>query len=74
MVQLLPDAPGRLAAMHLAPCAAWDDDGREVALWTPDALPIYEVGAGAVEGHPALADLWLALGELVEELDAEVAQ
>lgn len=74
VVQLLPDMPGRLTCMTLAPCAAWDEDGHEVALWGPDALPIHEGGAVVVEGHPALGELWAALGELVEELDGEVAQ
>ena len=74
VVQLLPDMPGRLTCMTLAPCAAWDEDGHEVALWGPDALPIHEGGTGAVEGHPALAGLWEELAHLVEELDGEVAR
>lgn len=74
VVQLLPEVPGRLTCMTLAPCAAWDEDGHEVALWSPDALPIHEGGAGAVEGHPALAGLWEELAHLVEEFDGEVAQ
>lgn len=74
VVQLLPDMPGRLTCMTLAPCAAWDEDGHEVALWGPDALPIHEDGAGAVEGHPALAGLWEELAHLVEELDGEAAR
>lgn len=74
VVQLLPDVPGRLTAMHLGPCVAWDEDGHEVDLWGRDALPIHEGGAGAVEGHPALGELWAALGELVEELDGEAAR
>lgn len=74
VVQLLPDVPGRLTCMTLAPCVAWDEDGHEVALWSPDALPIHGGGAGAVEGHPALAGLWEELAHLVEVLDGEVAQ
>ena len=74
VVQLLPDMPGRLTCMTLAPCAAWDEDGHEVALWSPDALPIHEGGAGAVEGHPALGELWEELDHLVEELDGEAAR
>ena len=74
VAQYLPDAPGRLTCMTLAPCVAWDADGHEVALWDPDALPIHEGGAVAVEGHPALGELWATLGELVEELDGEAAR
>lgn len=74
VVQLLPDQPGRLTAMHLGPCVAWDSSGAEIALWAPDALPIHEGGAGAVEGHPALAGLWEGLAHRVEELGGEVAR
>ena len=74
VVQYVADMPGRLTCMTLAPCAAWGDDGHEVALWSPDALPIHGDGAGAVEGHPALAGLWEGLAHLVEELDSEVAR
>ena len=74
VAQLLPDAPGRLTCMTLTPCVAWGDDGHEVALWSPDALPIHEDGAGAAQGHPALGELWATLGELVEELDGEAAR
>ena len=74
VVQYLPDMLGRLTCMTLAPCIAWDDDGHEVALWSPDALPIHGDGAGAAEGHPALAGLWEGLAHLVEQLDSEVAR
>lgn len=73
VVQLLPDMPGRLPAMTLGSCVAWDGDGAEVALWEPDALPVHQDGAEAVQGHPALAGLWEALGDLVALLDLEVA-
>ena len=74
VVQLLPDMPGRLTCMTLAPCAAWGSSGTEVPLWGPDDLPVYSDGTGAVEGHPALAGLWEELAHLVEELDGEVAR
>ncbi|MEE1651832.1 hypothetical protein V1260_13700 [Brachybacterium sp. J144] len=74
VVELLPDEPGRLACMHLALCEAWDADGREIALWTPDGLPIHRGGAAAVGGHPVLAGLWAALEELVRELDGAAAR
>lgn len=65
VVQLLPDMPGRLTCMTLAPCIAWDGDGHEVPLWGPDDLPVYSDGAGAMEGHPALGELWEELAHLV---------
>lgn len=74
VAQYLPDTPGRLTCMTLAPCIAWDSSGAEIPLWGPGDLPVYSDGAGAVEGHAALAGLWEDLVHLVEELDAEVAE
>lgn len=73
VVSLVADMPGRLPAMTLGSCVAWGGNGAEVALWSPDALPVHSDDAEAMEGHPALPSLWEALGELVEVLDLEVA-
>ncbi|MGO2362241.1 MAG: hypothetical protein ACTH6N_14075 [Brachybacterium tyrofermentans] len=73
-VALLPDEPDRLPLMLLGTCAAWDENGDEVALWTPDALPVHELGADAVQEHPALPSLWGSLEDLVQLLDLETDQ